>query len=160
MARAHNFNAGPAGLPLPALERAQRELIDFEGTGMSIMEHSHRGKAYEAVHNEAIALTRELLSVPDDYDVLFLQGGASLQFAQVPMNFLHAGKSADYIAATARHSDMNRAEPGDAEAHTADACTPSGPEADADPCHPVSGADDDAQDDMGPTSAVCPPAWG
>lgn len=97
MARAHNFNAGPAGLPLPALERAQRELIDFEGTGMSIMEHSHRGKAYEAVHNEAIALTRELLDVPADYEVLFLQGGASLQFAQVPMNFLPAGKSADYI---------------------------------------------------------------
>lgn len=97
MARAHNFNAGPAGLPLPALERAQRELIDFEGTGMSIMEHSHRGKAYEAVHNEAIALTRELCGVPDDYEVLFLQGGASLQFAQVPMNFLPAGKSADYI---------------------------------------------------------------
>ena len=97
MARAHNFNAGPAGLPLPALERAQRELLDFEGTGMSIMEHSHRGKAYEAVHNEAIALTRELLGVPDDYYVLFLQGGASLQFAQVPMNFLPAGKSADYI---------------------------------------------------------------
>jgi phosphoserine aminotransferase len=97
MARAHNFNAGPAGLPLPALERAQRELIDFEGTGMSIMEHSHRGKAYEAVHNEAIALTRELLGVPDDYYVLFLQGGASLQFAQVPMNLLPAGKSADYV---------------------------------------------------------------
>lgn len=97
MARVHNFNAGPAGLPLPALERAQRELLDFEGTGMSIMEHSHRGKAYEAVHNEAVALTRELLSVPADYDVIFLQGGASLQFAQVPMNFLPAGKSADYI---------------------------------------------------------------
>jgi phosphoserine aminotransferase len=97
MARAHNFNAGPAGLPLPALERAQRELLDFEGTGMSIMEHSHRGKSYEAVHNEAIALTRELLSVPDDYHVLFLQGGASLQFAMIPMNFLPAGKSADYI---------------------------------------------------------------
>jgi phosphoserine aminotransferase len=97
MARAHNFNAGPAGLPLPALERAQRELLDFEGTGMSIMEHSHRGKSYEAVHDEAIALTRELLGVPEDYYVLFLQGGASLQFAQVPMNFLPAGKSADYL---------------------------------------------------------------
>jgi phosphoserine aminotransferase len=97
MARVHNFNAGPAGLPLPALERAQRELIDFEGTGMSIMEHSHRGKSYEGVHNEAIALVRELLAVPDDYYVLFLQGGASLQFAQVPMNFLPAGKSADYV---------------------------------------------------------------
>jgi phosphoserine aminotransferase len=97
MARVHNFNAGPAGLPLSALEHAQRELVDFEGTGMSIIEHSHRGKAYEGVHNEAIALTRELLAVPEDYHVLFLQGGASLQFAQVPMNFLPAGKSADYI---------------------------------------------------------------
>ena len=97
MGRAYNFNAGPAGLPLPALERAQRELLDFEGTGMSIMEHSHRGKSYEAVHNEAIALIRELLGVPDDYHVLFLQGGASLEFARVPMNLLPAGKSADYI---------------------------------------------------------------
>ncbi len=97
MARVHNFNAGPAGLPLPALERAQRELIDFEGTGMSIMEHSHRGKAYEAVHNEAIALTKELCGVPDGYEVLFLQGGASLQFAMVPMNFLPAEKTADYV---------------------------------------------------------------
>ncbi len=97
MARALNFNAGPAGLPLPALERAQRELVDFEGTGMSIMEHSHRGKAYEAVHNEAISLLRELLSIPEDYDVLFLQGGASQQFAVVPMNLLPAGSSADYI---------------------------------------------------------------
>jgi len=95
--RVHNFNAGPAGLPLPALERAQRELLDFEGTGMSIMEHSHRGKAYEGVHNEAIKLIRELLSVPDHYDVLFLQGGASQQFAMVPMNFLPPGRSADYI---------------------------------------------------------------
>lgn len=97
MARAHNFNAGPAGLPLAALERAQREMIDFEGTGMSIMEHSHRGKAYEAVHNEAIALTKELCGVPDTHQVLFLQGGASLQFAMVPMNFLPEGKTADYV---------------------------------------------------------------
>jgi phosphoserine aminotransferase len=97
MGRAYNFNAGPAGLPLPALERAQKELLDFEGTGMSIMEHSHRGKAYEAVHNEAIQLIRELLGVPDDYHVLFLQGGASQQFAVVPMNLLPQGKSADYI---------------------------------------------------------------
>src|SRR4029453_5204015 len=84
--RAINFNAGPAGLPLPALERARDELIDFQGSGMSIMEHSHRGKEYEAVHDEAIALVRELLSVSDDYHVLFLQGGASQQFAMVPMN--------------------------------------------------------------------------
>lgn len=97
MARVHNFNPGPAGLPLPALERAQRELIDFEGTGMSIMEHSHRGKVYEAVHNEAISLVRQLLGVPDDYYVLILQGGAHQQFAMVPMNLLPPGKSADYI---------------------------------------------------------------
>src|SRR5215470_2689209 len=97
MTRVINFNAGPAALPLPALERAQRELLDFAGSGMSVMEHSHRGKEYEAVHNEAIALLRELLSVPADYDVLFLQGGASQQFATVPMNFLSQGESADYV---------------------------------------------------------------
>ena len=97
MSRALNFNAGPAGLPLPALERAQREFLDFEGTGMSILEHSHRGKTYEAVHHEAGALVRALCGVPDDYDVLFLQGGASQQFATVPMNFLPADKSADYV---------------------------------------------------------------
>ena len=97
MARVINFNAGPAGLPLAPLERAQRELIDFEGTGMSILEHSHRGKSYEAVHNEAISLLRSLLGISDEYDVLFLQGGASQQFAVVPMNLLPKGKSADYV---------------------------------------------------------------
>ena len=97
MTRVLNFNAGPAALPLPALERARDELLDFQGTGMSIMEHSHRGKDYEAVHNEAIALIRELLGVPEEYHVLFLQGGASQQFAVIPMNLLPAGKSADYV---------------------------------------------------------------
>lgn len=97
MARVINFNAGPATLPLGALERAQRELLDLDGSGMSVIEHSHRGKVYEAVHNEAIALTRELLNVSDDYHVLFLQGGASQQFAVVPMNLLGAGQSADYV---------------------------------------------------------------
>ena len=97
MARAMNFNAGPAALPLEALERAQRELVDFAGTGMSIIEHSHRGKAYEGVHNEAISLIKELLSIPDTHQVLLLQGGASQQFAMVPMNLLPQGKSADYI---------------------------------------------------------------
>lgn len=95
--RAMNFNAGPAALPLSALERAARELLDVEGSGMSIMEHSHRGKTYEAIHNQAIALTRELLGVPDSYDVLLLQGGASQQFAVVPMNLLAPDKSADYV---------------------------------------------------------------
>jgi phosphoserine aminotransferase len=97
MARVYNFNAGPAALPVAALERARDELLDFNGSGMSIIEHSHRGKEYEAVHDEAEALIRELLSVSDQYHVLFLQGGASQQFATVPMNLLPPGKSADYI---------------------------------------------------------------
>jgi phosphoserine aminotransferase len=97
MARVANFTAGPAALPLPVLEEAQKELLDYQGTGMSIMENSHRSKTYEAVHNEAIALTKELLAVPDGYQILFMQGGASHQFAMVPMNFLPAGKSADYL---------------------------------------------------------------
>jgi len=92
-----NFNAGPAGLPLPALERARDEFIDFQGSGMSILEHSHRGKEYEAVHDEAIALLTEMLEVPPTHQILFLQGGASLQFAQVPMNFLPKDGTADYI---------------------------------------------------------------
>ncbi len=95
--RVINFYAGPAGLPLPALERAQAELLDFEGTGMSVMEISHRAKEYEAVHNEAIALTKELLDVPDNYKILFLQGGGHLQFGMVPMNLLYKGRKADYI---------------------------------------------------------------
>jgi phosphoserine aminotransferase len=95
--RAINFTSGPAGLPLPALERARDELLDFKGTGMSVMEHSHRGKEYEAVHNEAIALLTELLDIPASHQVLLLQGGASLQFAMVPMNFLPRDGSADYV---------------------------------------------------------------
>jgi phosphoserine aminotransferase len=97
MNRVINFNAGPAALPLSALERAQRELLDFSGSGMSVMEHSHRGKEYEAVHNEAIALLRELAGIPADYQVLFLQGGASHQFAMLPLNFLGKDKTADYV---------------------------------------------------------------
>jgi len=96
MARVYNFSAGPATLPLEVLEEARQELLDYQGTGMSIMEHSHRGKAYMAVHAEAIANTRELLGLGDDYAVLFLQGGASLQFSMVPMNLLGAGQTADY----------------------------------------------------------------
>jgi phosphoserine aminotransferase len=92
-----NFNAGPATLPLPALERARDELLDFAGSGMSVMEHSHRGKEYGAVHEEAVALLRELLTVPNDYDIVLLQGGASMQFALVPMSFLPPGSSADHI---------------------------------------------------------------
>ena len=97
MARVHNFNAGPAALPLAALERARDELVDVSGSGMSVMEHSHRGKVYEAIHNEAIALVRELLGVSDAYEVLLLQGGATQQFAVVPLNLLKPGQSADYV---------------------------------------------------------------
>lgn len=95
--RVYNFNAGPAALPLAALEKAQAEFLDFNGTGMSIMELSHRSKDYEAVHNQAIELLKELLAIPAGYDVLFLQGGASLQFAMTPLNFLPAGKKAGYV---------------------------------------------------------------
>lgn len=95
--RVINFNAGPAGLPLPALEKARDELLDFEGSGMSIMEHSHRGKVYEAVHHDATARLTRLLGIPDSHTVLYLTGGASTQFALIPMNFLGAGRSADYV---------------------------------------------------------------
>ena len=96
MARVFNFNAGPAVLPVEVLEEAQRELLDYRGCGMSIMECTHRGKEYSAVHDEAVANLRELMQVPEDYAVLFLQGGASTQFAMVPMNLLGAGQAADY----------------------------------------------------------------
>jgi phosphoserine aminotransferase len=95
--RAYNFNAGPSALPLEVLRDAQRDLVDYKGTGMSIMEMSHRGAVYEEVHNEAIRLIKELMGIPDNYRVLFLQGGASLQFGMIPMNFLPAGKSAGYV---------------------------------------------------------------
>lgn len=97
MARVHNFNPGPSAIPLPALERARDELLDFGGTGMSIMEHSHRGAVYEGVHEEALALIRELLHVPQSHEILFYQGGATAQFALVPMNLRPPGKSADYV---------------------------------------------------------------
>jgi phosphoserine aminotransferase len=97
MKRVHNFNAGPAALPLAALERVQSQLLDFEGTGMSILEHSHREPPYEKVHRGAIGLLRTLLRVPETYDILFMQGGARAQFAFVPMNLLPPGKSADYV---------------------------------------------------------------
>lgn len=97
MARVFNFGAGPSVLPLEVLEEALRELIDFKGSGMSIMEHSHRGKEYDAVHAEAVANFTKLFGLTDDYAVLFLQGGASGQFAMIPMNLLGEGQVADYI---------------------------------------------------------------
>jgi phosphoserine aminotransferase len=95
----YNFGAGPAVLPVEVLEEARQEMLDFKGSGMSIMEHSHRGKEYTAVHEEAVANLHKLLNIGDDYAVLFLQGGASTQFAMVPMNLLGQGQTADYINA-------------------------------------------------------------
>ncbi len=97
MHRIHNFAAGPAVLPLPVLEKAREELLDFQGSGMSIMEMSHRGKIFDAVIKEAEAKFRQLMGISDDYAVLFLPGGASQQFAMVPLNLLQAGKAADYV---------------------------------------------------------------
>lgn len=94
--RVYNFAAGPSTLPLDVLKKAQDEFLDFAGTGMSVTEISHRDKTYEAVVKEAETLVRELLGVPDDYAVIFVQGGASTQFAAVPLNLMHSGV-ADYI---------------------------------------------------------------
>jgi len=97
MNRAHNFNAGPSILPLSVLEQAQQELLDFKGTGMSVMEMSHRSKEFDAVIQGAEADLRTLMGIPSNYKVLFLQGGATLQFSMIPMNLRPAGASADYI---------------------------------------------------------------
>jgi phosphoserine aminotransferase len=95
--RVYNFNPGPAALPLEVLQEAQAEMLDFRGTGMSVMEISHRSKEFESVIQTAEADLRDLLSIPANYKVMFLQGGASLQFAMLPMNLRAAGASADYI---------------------------------------------------------------
>jgi len=95
--RIFNFSAGPATLPESVLLQAQRDLFALPGVGMSILEVSHRSAAFETVIQEAEADLRALLAIPDNYKVLFLQGGASLQFSMVPMNILPSGRSADYI---------------------------------------------------------------
>jgi phosphoserine aminotransferase len=95
--RIYNFSAGPAVLPLPVLEEAQRNLISLPGVGMSVMEISHRSKTFDEIIGGAERGLRELLGLPENYHVLFLQGGASLQFSMIPMNFLPEGGSADYI---------------------------------------------------------------
>lgn len=97
MKRIYNFNAGPSTLPLEVLQQAQTEFTDYQGSGMSVMELSHRAKHYEAIHQEAQDNLKKLLNIPDTHQVLFLQGGASEQFCWVPLNFLTAGKTADYI---------------------------------------------------------------
>ncbi len=95
--RSHNFSAGPSALPTAVLERAQTEMLDFQGTGMSVMEMSHRGPLYAAEHFDAIANLRKLLDIPDAYDVLFATGGARTQFALVPYNLGLPGRSGEYI---------------------------------------------------------------
>ncbi|MDD6308545.1 MAG: 3-phosphoserine/phosphohydroxythreonine transaminase [Clostridia bacterium] len=95
--RVYNFSAGPSMLPLSVLQKAADEMLSYGDSGMSVMEMSHRSKPYEAIIGEAEALLRELMEIPNNYKVLFLQGGASTQFAMVPMNLLRRSKKADYI---------------------------------------------------------------
>ncbi len=97
MSRVHNFSAGPAALPTAVLERAREEMLDYAGTGMSVMEMSHRSRAFIDIAERAEADLIELLAIPDDYQVLFLQGGATTQFAMVPMNLLNGAARADYV---------------------------------------------------------------
>jgi phosphoserine aminotransferase len=95
--RVHNFCAGPCTLPMSVLAEVRSELLDFRGSGMSVIEMSHRSAEYEAIHEETLTLFRENYAVPDDFSILFLQGGATLQFAIVPMNLLREGDRAGYV---------------------------------------------------------------
>lgn len=97
MARIYNFNPGPSTLPLSALEKAQAEFTDYKGSGMSVLEISHRSKDFEAILADTQNLLKELLGIPDNYKILFLGGGASLQFDMIPMNFIPVGGSADFV---------------------------------------------------------------
>ena len=97
MARVYNFSAGPAVLPESVLSEAAAEMLDYRGTGMSVMEMSHRSAAFKGIIEEAEADLRDLLDIPSNYKVLFLQGGATLQFAGVPMNLMTGSGKADYI---------------------------------------------------------------
>ncbi len=96
MARIHNFSAGPCTLPVEALEQVRDQIVDYQNTGMSLVEMSHRSKTVGQVHEAAIALVRKILGVPDSHRVLFLGGGATLQFGMIPANLLKGGKTADY----------------------------------------------------------------
>ena len=97
MARIYNFSAGPAMLPEEVLKEAQEEMLDYRGCGMSVMEMSHRSKVFQQIIDEAEADLRELIGIPENYKVLFLQGGATLQFGMIPMNLMTVNKKADYI---------------------------------------------------------------
>lgn len=97
MARVYNFSAGPSTLPVPVLEQAAAEMLDYQGSGQSVMEMSHRSKVFDKIIKDAEVLMRELYNVPDNYKVLFLQGGASAQFSAIPLNFMNGSGKADYI---------------------------------------------------------------
>ena len=97
MSRVYNFSAGPSMLPLSVLEKVAKEMTDYEGSGCSVMEMSHRSKTYDAIIKGAEATLRELLNIPENYKVLFLQGGASSQFAMVPLNLMVKNNKADYV---------------------------------------------------------------
>lgn len=97
MARVYNFSAGPSTLPVSVLKQAADEMLDYQGSGQSVMEMSHRSKVFDKIIKDAEALMRELYNIPDNYKVLFLQGGASAQFSAIPLNFMNKNKKADYI---------------------------------------------------------------
>lgn len=128
MTQIYNFSAGPAVIPAEVLKRAQTEMTDWQGCGMSVMEMSHRGKQFMSIAEQAEADLRELMSIPENYKVLFLQGGASSQFAMVPINLLRGKKSADYtntgawskkaIAEAKRFCDVNVAATSEADKFT------------------------------------------
>src|SRR6187455_703735 len=95
--RIYNFSSGPAVMPLPVLEKARELMLSIDGTGMSVMEMSHRSRFFSDVIASSEQKLRRLLAAPDNYRILFLQGGAALQFSMIPMNFLRSGGSADFI---------------------------------------------------------------
>lgn len=97
MSRVYNFSAGPSVLPESVLQQAAAEMMDYQGSGQSVMEMSHRSKVYDAIIKSCEALLREVMGIPDNYKVLFLQGGASSQFAMVPLNLMNGSGSADYV---------------------------------------------------------------
>lgn len=97
MSRVYNFSAGPSMLPEEVLKKAASEMLDYEGSGQSVMEMSHRSKVFDKIIKDAEALLRELMNIPDNYKVLFLQGGASAQFSAIPLNFMNSSGKADYI---------------------------------------------------------------
>jgi phosphoserine aminotransferase len=97
MTRKYNFNPGPATLPLEVLEELQRNVVEYGNAGMSILEMSHRSPEYSEVHAQAKENLRTVFGIPDNFEILFLGGGATLQFGMVPMNFIYDGRTADYI---------------------------------------------------------------